>query len=541
PPTPTLTVEPESPLFTGESVTLKCEIQSDSDWRYQWYKGSSRTAVSQTQTHTFTIRSAADQDQYWCRGERDNRPTSSQNSRTVTLTVKDLPTATLTVEPESPVFTGESVTLKCEIQSDSDWTYQWYKGSSRTAVYQSQTYTFTIRSAADQDQYWCRGDRDIRPTLSQNSSTVTLTVKDLPTATLTVKPKSPLFTGESVTLKCEIQSDSNWRYQWYKGSSGTAVSQSQKHTFTIRSAADQDQYWCRGERDNRPTSSQNSSTVTLTVEERPTPVVSVQPGEQVFRGETVTLSCVIQEGGVSNWEYSWSKGGSSTPVSKEQQYSISSVTQFHSGTYTCRGTVGKTSRSSHTSDAVTLSVSDLPRATLTVEPEGPLFTGESVTLRCEIQSESNWRYQWYKGSSGTAVSQSQTHTFTIRSAADQDQYWCRGDRDIRPTLSQNSRTVTLTVKERPTPVVSVQPGEQVFRGETVTLSCVIQEGGVSNWEYSWSKGGSSTPVSKEQQYSISSVTQFHSGTYTCRGTVGKTSRSSHTSDAVTLSVSALAV
>uniref|UniRef100_A0A3B4EA00 Ig-like domain-containing protein n=1 Tax=Pygocentrus nattereri TaxID=42514 RepID=A0A3B4EA00_PYGNA len=72
---------------------------------------------------------------------------------------------------------------------------------------------------------------------------------------------------KSVTLKCEIQSYSNWRYQWYKGSSRTAVSQSQTNTFTIRSAADQDQgqYWCRGERDNRPSSSQPSNTVTLTV------------------------------------------------------------------------------------------------------------------------------------------------------------------------------------------------------------------------------------------------------------------------------------
>ncbi|KAI4873537.1 hypothetical protein NFI96_012248, partial [Prochilodus magdalenae] len=274
----------------------------------------------------------------------------------------DPPTATLTVDPGwSPLFTGESVTLRCEIQSESNWRYQWYKGSSGTAVSQSQTNTFTI-SPADQDQYWCRGERDNRPTSSQYSNPVTLTVEALPTATLTVDPGwSPLFTGESVTLKCEIQSYSSWRYQWYKGSSETAVSQSQTNTFTIRSAADQDQYWCRGERDDRPTSSQYSNPVTLTVEERPTPVVSMQPDNPVFSGEKVTLSCVIQRGGVSNWEYSWSKGGSDTPVSDEQQYSISSVTQSHSGTYTCRGTERGTSRSSNPSD-ITLSVSGMVTA-----------------------------------------------------------------------------------------------------------------------------------------------------------------------------------
>ncbi|KAI4877305.1 hypothetical protein NFI96_005864 [Prochilodus magdalenae] len=97
------------------------------------------------------------------------------------------------------------------------------------------------------------------------------------------------------------------------------------------------------------------------------------------------------------------------------------------------------------SSLILLSSDSLPRATLTVEPESPLFTGESVTLKCDIQSYSNWRYQWYKGSSGTAVSQSQIHTFTIRSAADQDQYWFRGERDNRPTSSQDSNRVSLSV------------------------------------------------------------------------------------------------
>ncbi|KAL6490987.1 hypothetical protein MHYP_G00013320 [Metynnis hypsauchen] len=552
-PTATLTVEPRwSPVFTGESVTLKCEIEPYSawryqyNWRYQWYKGSSRTAVSQSQTNTFTIRSAADQDQYWCRGERDNRPSSSQNSNTVTLTVEERPRAVVSIQPGDQVFRGETVTLRCDLQGGgvSNWQYSWFKDGSSTPVSNEQQYSISSVTESHRGKLTCRGTERGTSRSSHTSEAVTLTVSALPTATLTVEPRwSPVFTGESVTLKCEIQSYSNWRYQWYKGSSRTAVSHSQTNTFTIRSAADQDQYWCRGERDNRPTTSQHSNTVTLTVKERPRAVVSIQPDDQVFRGETVTLRCDLQGGGVSNWQYSWFKDGSSTPVS-DQQYSISSVTESHRGKYTCRGTERGTSRSSHTSEAVTLTVSALPTATLTVEPRwSPLFTGESVTLKCEIQSYRNWRYQyncryqWYKGSRRTALSQSQTNTFTIRSPADQDQYWCRGERDNRPTSSQDSNTVTLTVKERPRAVVSIQPGDPVFRGETVTLRCDIQGGGVPDWQYSWFKDGSSTPVS-DQQYSISSVTESHRGKYTCRGTERGTSRSSHTSIAVTLTVSA---
>ncbi|KAL6491042.1 hypothetical protein MHYP_G00013870 [Metynnis hypsauchen] len=421
-----------------------------------------------------------------------------------------LPRATLMVEPQSPVFTGESVTLKCEIES-CYWIYQWYKGCSSNVVHQSETNTFTISSAADQDQYWCKGERDDSPSSSQFSNPVTLTVKDLPSATLTVEPRwSPVFSGESVTLTCEIESVqySNWRYQWYKGSSRTAVHQSQTNTFTISLKADQDQdwYWCSGERDERPMSSQHSNTVSLKVKDRPKAVVSIQPGDQVFRGEAVTLTCDIQGGGVSNWQYSWFKDGSSTPVSNDQQYSISSVTESHRGKYTCRGTVRGTSRSSHTSDAVTLTVSELPRATLTVEPESRVFSGESVTLKCEISTHDGWTYQWYKQnkqSGWTAVSQSvydtvNRDTLTIRGdvVIHGDQYRCRGERHDRPTSSQYSDSVTLTVKALPRATLTVEPKQSVvFTGESVTLKCEIES--YSNWRYQWYKGSSRTAVTEK--------------------------------------------
>ncbi|KAI4888111.1 hypothetical protein NFI96_008427 [Prochilodus magdalenae] len=311
PPRATLTVEPEGPLFTGESVTLKCEIQSYSNWRYQWYKGSSGTAVSQSQTHAFTIRSAADQGRYWCRGERDNRPRSSQNSRTVTLTVEVVfvaqfllalsvlglvhgwagtpPKPTLTVEPRwSPLFTGESVTLTCEINPHVGRTYQFSKQSEHsewTAVSPSEYHTvngntLTIREDAvfNGDQYRCRGEIPNRPASSQDSDSVTLTVEDPPKPTLTVEPKwSPLFTGESVTLKCVINTHSGRTYQWYKlyyTNEWNEVSQSEYHTvnggtLTIKGdpVISGDQYCCRGEIPNRPKSSQNSDSFTLTVED----------------------------------------------------------------------------------------------------------------------------------------------------------------------------------------------------------------------------------------------------------------------------------
>ncbi len=94
---------------------------------------------------------------------------------------------------------------------------------------------------------------------------------------------------------------------------------------------------------------------------------------------------------------------------------------------------------------------DLPRSTLTVTPDSPVFTGETVNLTCVIESYSDWRYEWYKDSVMLQTSDRYTvnrDTLTIRGAteSDQGQYWCRGQRDERPQSSQSSSAVYLSVK-----------------------------------------------------------------------------------------------
>ncbi len=106
---------PDSPLFTGETVNLKCVIESYSNWRqrndlthdwrndwtnyqtynwrYEWYKDSVMLQTSDRYTvnrDTLTIRGVneSDQGQYWCRGQRDKRPKSSQSRSTVNISVK---------------------------------------------------------------------------------------------------------------------------------------------------------------------------------------------------------------------------------------------------------------------------------------------------------------------------------------------------------------------------------------------------------------------------------------------------------------------
>uniref|UniRef100_A0A673ZQ46 Ig-like domain-containing protein n=1 Tax=Salmo trutta TaxID=8032 RepID=A0A673ZQ46_SALTR len=466
-PKTTLTVKP-NPAYTGEKVTLTCSTRSGSNWNYQWYKDWNYKVVTQSVRHTIrgetlTISRAAESDQgrYWCEGNRVSRPTSSQPSDPVTLTVKALPKTTLTVKP-NPAYTGEKVTLTCSTRSGSNWNYQWYKDWNYKVVTQSVRHTIrgetlTISRAAESDQgrYWCEGNRVSRPTSSQPSDPVTLTVKALPKTTLTVKP-NPAYTGEKVTLTCSTRSGSNWNYQWYKDWNYKVVTQSVRHTIrgetlTISRAAESDQgrYWCEGNRVSRPTSSQPSDPVTLTVIALPTASVKiVTPQGLLYPGDRVTLQCDISD--YTGWTYRWFRYNEELPIQTRKTITISLPDQ--AGQYQCVGRRrGRPQKSDH-SFFLPIIITALPKTTLTVKPN-PAYTGETVTLMCSVGSDSIWNYQWYKDRNDNVVSQSVRHTITgdtltISRAAesDQGQYWCEGSRVSRPTSSQPSNAITLTVK-----------------------------------------------------------------------------------------------
>ncbi len=98
---------------------------------------------------------------------------------------------------------------------------------------------------------------------------------------------------------------------------------------------------------------------------------------------------------------------------------------------------------------------DLPGSTLTVTPDSPVFTGETVNLKCVIQSYSNgewridqthgWRYELHKDRVMLQTSVNRD-TLTIKGVneSDQGQYWCRGQ--IRSVSSQSISNVSLSVK-----------------------------------------------------------------------------------------------
>uniref|UniRef100_A0AAR2LYL4 Ig-like domain-containing protein n=1 Tax=Pygocentrus nattereri TaxID=42514 RepID=A0AAR2LYL4_PYGNA len=303
------------------------------------------------------------------------------------------PKATVTIHPADPVFIGETVTLTCHIGSGHHWQYYWFKDSKPLSeAQQSKEYTISNVAASHRGDYTCNGRQSTQPRYSETSDAVTLTVSGKPTPTVRVDPQRSVYTGDTVTLTCEVES-TGWEFLWYKDSQPQSPVDKGTKTLSVTvSHAGTAEFRCAARRGAYTT--QTSAPAVITVTARPKATVTIHPANPVFIGETVTLTCHIGSG--RHWQYDWFKD--SKPLSEAQrrkEYTISYVAESHRGDYTCNGTQSTQPRYSETSDAVTLTVPGKPTPTVKVDPQRSVYTGDTVTLTCEVKS-TGWEFLWYK-------------------------------------------------------------------------------------------------------------------------------------------------
>ncbi|XP_041099758.1 Fc receptor-like protein 5 isoform X2 [Polyodon spathula] len=377
-----------------------------------------------------------------------------------------------------------------------------------------------------------------------------------PQAVLTQEPAwTQLFRSESVTLRCQVQGDyTGWRFTWYKVGRKVPIYQDYysridggRYTISSVTRHHSGKYTCKGERSGNPSYSKTSNALTLTVSvDPPKPALSQEPAGEIFEGDPVTLSCVLE----GDWKYLFYKDWKGAPVYEKYSssgtvavYTISAAVS-HSGEYRCITIRG--SRYSQYSSAVNIQVSELfSTPTLTVKPGASVWEGEDVSLQCGAQiykQGTQLQYRYSKDNEDLTGAGSQ-YSIPAAGLRDTGSYQCEVEA-AGTGVKKRSESVWLSIRERPQAVLTQEPAwTQLYETESVTLRCQVQ-GDYKEWRFTWYKDGRNDPVTQhyysiiDGKYTISSATRDHSGEYTCKGERSSNPSYSKTSDALTLSVSA---
>ncbi|XP_037403339.1 carcinoembryonic antigen-related cell adhesion molecule 5-like isoform X3 [Pygocentrus nattereri] len=365
-----------------------------------------------------------------------------------------------------------------------------------------------------------------------------------PKPTVRVDPQSSVYTGDTVTLTCEVES-TGWEFLWYKDSQPIQPqSPVDKKTNTVRVTVSDEgtaEFKCAARRKNyfydysyqrydgydydnskkryvyyNVYNTHRSAPAVITVTARPKATVTIHPADPVFIGETVTLTCDIGSG--HHWQYDWFKD--SNPLSEAQQrkeYTISNVAVSHRGVYTCNGTQSTQPRYSETSDAVTLTVSEKPKPELTSSHKGAALIGNPVVLYCELDQSAGWRFYWSKHTqSPENETKPETHSYTISSVSVSDggQYWCRAGRGTPVYYTHYSDALWINVTDGS--VILDSPVHPVTEGDPLTLRCLYRDPKPSNLTAEFYKNGSLLQTQTTGEMTIRTVSKSDEGLYHCK-------------------------
>ncbi|CAI5694948.1 unnamed protein product [Oreochromis niloticus] len=485
-PRATLTAQ-SSIIPAGGSVTLSCSVEGSAGWKFDWFRRDSQFSGAQkigagTSEHTISISEGGN---YYCRGGRGDPVFSTEDSAPVTIQ-KQVLAAVKLQHSWSQIFTGETITLRCEIQGGEGkvWKYEWTAPNTNSPPTSSE-YRISRVSVSHSGDYRCRGSSDYL--LTGWSDAFTLTVSSSkPRATLTAQ-SSVIPAGGSVTLSCSVEGSAGWKFDWFRRDSVSSKAQLMRGNEANRviSVSQGGLYHCRGGRGDPVYYTEDSSDVTVKETLPSKPTVTLQPSwTQIYSGETVTVRCEIQGGEGAQWTYEWRATKLNTPPTSNE-HRIIRATESDSGGYSCRGR--RDYFFSEWSDIITLTVSYKPKAKLRADNTA-VPVGGSVTLTCSVNpsSSSGWKYYWYRDEKSSEALTTQDAVFHSNgqiSVSQEGLYRCRGGRGNPVYYTEDSQSVRIGKTDvHSAASLTVSPDRvQHFPSDSVSLTC---EGNFTEWRVS---------------------------------------------------------
>ena len=548
---PVITSQPtEQNAAAGSTVTFSVTATGAESYQWQFSKNNGTTwanntaAGCRTDTFSFTAKANYNGWQYRCIVTNSAGSTASDAAQ---LTVPSAPV--ITSQPASVTAgLGGSAVFRVAA-TGGELTYQWeYKTPSMTVWKDAtssgnKTARLTVSATATRNgySYRCRISND-NGTVYSDAATLTVTNELM----ITAQPESvSAKVGEKVTFSVEatgVGLSYRWQYssdgaQSWKGCSMSGY-KTAVLTVPVTEARDGWRFRCIISTDTDTVTSETAALSVVTA-----PVITAQPVSLTANVDDIVHFNVAVSGKELSYLWQFSNDGGSTwgrcksTGYNTNAFSFTAALAYSGRMYRCRisniaGTVY--------SDAVALTVTDVPRITL--QPED--YTAKiGTTAHFSVNASGGhlayrWQYSWNGGSTWANCKSTGYNTnafsFTISSAYSGRLYRCRISNSYGTVYSDAALLTALS-----TPKITVQPADlTVNAGETATFTIKAGGGNLSyQWQYS-EDGGSAwancAAAGNDTDTLSFAAALDHSGrTYRC---IVTNSEGEVTSNAVTLSV-----
>jgi gliding motility-associated-like protein len=162
---------------------------------YQWFKGTTLIPGATSATYTIASSTPSDTGSYTC---VVTVPSCGPITSTVSvLTVNQAP-AIVTQPVNQNICVGETSTFTV-VATGTNLIYKWFKVGNSTPVFTSSTYDISNAAVPDSGSYYCEITSSSCPPITTN--TVILTVRPLPTASISEEIPSTICEGESTQVR----------------------------------------------------------------------------------------------------------------------------------------------------------------------------------------------------------------------------------------------------------------------------------------------------------------------------------------------------
>ncbi|XP_068934784.1 B-cell receptor CD22 [Petaurus breviceps papuanus] len=460
--TPKITIEasPHLEVKEGESVILKCLVQSSNPTikgNFFWFKNGESVqnwGEILTLPHVNWEQTA----DYRCEAENEM---GLGRSESVHLQVLYSPKFSKVVPVDLSVTENKTVELSCvTVAYPTPTNYAWFQDEKKIEGEKEQNLRFQEVNRQQTGQYTCMAENS--EGWGEVSERARLDVQYPPTGvTLTIKSQTPIREGDSVILSCSYEQSNPPVHKYLWGPQFSQKGRPYSDVLTIQSIpwnAESVTCWACN------TECSQATPVNLDVQYAPRDVkiILVTPESDIRSGDQVRLQCEFSSSHPRNVHYSWTQNGKHFQDGKYLNWS--SISPEDSALYSCfvTNSIGQTQ-----SPEWDLKVQYAPRhLQVSIVPSDVVMEKTSVVLTCEADANPAIDlYTWFDWKGQKIDNYGQKLTLWPVMTHQSGAYWCQGTNKLG---TGESRPATLTVYYSPETI-----GKRTALGFGVCLALLL--------------------------------------------------------------------